>query len=186
MPTATFFSIPLEIRHEIYQLLLLARLNYCHIDHPHTPDVIKLHPAIISTCHQAYEEAYPVLYKENRWVMMETNGCTEHDGPGNEDIQPAMPAIKLRGRPFLQENLILTTQIRGFHCTPTCHLLKVSRMILPLSSRALSNIGQNLWAYAVISDLHVTIRVAGLQIQRYRLKAEVLEALDYITDCKYA
>ena len=186
MPTATFFSIPMEIRHEIYQLLLLARLNYCPIDHPHTPDVIKLHPAIMSTCHQAYKEAHPILYKKNRWVMMETTGCTEHDNPGNKDIQPVMPIIKLAGCPFLQENLILIIKICGFHCNSICRLLETSRMILPLSSRAISNISQNLWAYTVILDLHVIIRIAGIQIRCYQFKAEVLEVLDYITDCKYA
>ena len=95
MPNTIFFSIPLEIRNEIYQLLLLARLNYCPIDHPYTYDVIKLHPAIMSICHQIYEEAHPVLYKENKWVMMETTGCIEYAGLTNEDIQPAMSVIKL-------------------------------------------------------------------------------------------
>ena len=48
----------------------------------------------------------------------------------------------------------------------------------------LTNIGQNLWAYAVISDLSILIQVAGPQVRRYRLEAKVLETLEYITDCK--
>ena len=51
-------------------------------------------------CYQAYEEAHLIFYKKNRWVMIETTGCTEHDDLDNKNIQPIILIIKLVGCPF--------------------------------------------------------------------------------------
>lgn len=64
-------TIPVEIRKQIYSLLLVNRTLA-------TPDCLTrscdgndvalyLHPAIMRTCHQVYDEASQVLYGENKF-----------------------------------------------------------------------------------------------------------------------
>ena len=188
MSISTLFSIPLEICNEVYRLLLLSHLNYYSFDAPTIPDAIRLHPVIMSTCHQAYQEAYLILYRENRWIMMETTNYIDHDRLSNKDVQLNIPVIKLPGEPFLYKILIISTKIRSYFCSLIYYLIKIARMVLPLSSRALNNIDQDIWAYTVISNLHIIIQVDDIQLRRLRLEAKVLKISisKYITDCKYA
>ncbi|KAM7215840.1 hypothetical protein V8F06_008781 [Rhypophila decipiens] len=79
-------AIPVEIRLEIYNYLLVL-----HLQPPQTPSLITttspntpihsfidptsphLHPSILSTCRQIYHEALPTLYAQNIFLAHESN-----------------------------------------------------------------------------------------------------------------
>ena len=64
---AIFFNkVPREIRDKIYQLLLVDETNVINLRWPNA----RLHPAILRTCKQAYEESISMLYEGNSFIFI--------------------------------------------------------------------------------------------------------------------
>ncbi|KAH8663981.1 hypothetical protein BX600DRAFT_436556 [Xylariales sp. PMI_506] len=57
-PKPTFLTLPVELRLEIYDLLLTVQA-------PDLSCISPVHPQILSVCHQTHEEALPFLYRGN-------------------------------------------------------------------------------------------------------------------------
>lgn len=74
MPGPSLLNLPLEIRAEIYRLLLRQDDMISE-----TWDA-RLHPVILHTCHQVlFEAARPLLYSENTWSILIFNKCGQEN-----------------------------------------------------------------------------------------------------------
>lgn len=67
-PSPPFLGLPQELWEEIYRELLSENLVYGFPKY-----LLKLQPAILRVNKQINEEAYPILYDENCWVVLEMN-----------------------------------------------------------------------------------------------------------------
>src|SRR6267378_3922920 len=67
-PDTTFplMKLPLEIRNRVYRELLLSENSLRMVD-LESADINGLHPVILRTCRQVYNEATKVLYEENEF-----------------------------------------------------------------------------------------------------------------------
>jgi hypothetical protein len=74
--SATLLTIPVEIRLLVYEYLLLSRDRWAGFKVIETSlskripcEPRSLHPAILLTCKQIYNEASSILYSENEWYI---------------------------------------------------------------------------------------------------------------------
>lgn len=70
----TFFSLPFELRMEVYKLVLSPdpeRLQILSVHHhlPRTNTVLNIHPVILQTNRQAYTEAASIPYDCNKFLV---------------------------------------------------------------------------------------------------------------------
>ncbi|KAK4219461.1 hypothetical protein QBC37DRAFT_272667 [Rhypophila decipiens] len=122
-------AIPVEIRLEIYNYLLVL-----HLQPPQTPSLITttstntpihsfidptsplLHPSILSTCRQIYHEALPTLYAQNIFLAHESNLT----------ISPHLflPLPPTRSRPHLITPVSVSPSILSPRPNPNIHLIR--------------------------------------------------------------
>ena len=82
---AIFFEkVPLEVRHQVYQELLVNKHRFFVLDGSSRHRIeTELHPAILRTCKQAYVEGSAILYGQNhfRYTELSSTALTKDDCP---------------------------------------------------------------------------------------------------------
>lgn len=100
-PRASFMTLPLEMRWEIYTYLLqlVDPINFPDgHGHPSNP---KIYPQILSTCRQVHDEAHAMLYRLNVFTAhpsLLTSFPRLREGYGSPVSSPKMAALVRRAR----------------------------------------------------------------------------------------
>ncbi|KKZ63919.1 hypothetical protein EMCG_01777 [[Emmonsia] crescens] len=97
--------LPYELRHQIYKASLITN----HPIDPHNRQQISFSPSILATCKQIHEEAAPILYGENKFILQNLPWDTEW----LDDIGPHNVSLLRRVQLFVDAGPITMTEFGG-------------------------------------------------------------------------
>ncbi|OJD22436.1 hypothetical protein ACJ73_06218 [Blastomyces percursus] len=97
--------LPYELRHQIYN----ASLTASHPIDPHNKRQTSFSPSLLATCKQIHDEATPVLYRENEFILRNILRDTQW----LDEIGGRNASILKRVQFFVDEGPIIMTEFGG-------------------------------------------------------------------------
>lgn len=187
----TFMTLPVEMRLEIYDLLLVSRIKsnllffrlpvgrrskkIIFIDYHQDPNQRTMEPAILQTCKQVYHEAVPILYTRNVFGISRPENAMHYMtqiGPDNTKLIRTLHAYVSWWADALPWVALLNTQAKDAAGLRFVELSWGSESELPFRGNMLHNIrglGDNvLFARALASFKQLEkLRVRGFYAKNW-------------------